>query len=266
MTSDFPATHSNPFSLLNSVVATVLPTNILGGRLRRRLGGPAVRPTGLLLALNVSSTSTAHSPPIRYCWNWCPFLTHHQRRRTRSKLRRIFGTPLADALVPALSTLVNTGYTDADAVVEGGTYNRTYDQSGTLVTYLPCPCSPRPSSAGAGGCRPRARRRLPDAFLPLRCAPRRCSRWTEHRQITYLPATVTPPAAVTARHSAPSPRVGHTRRSPRPSPARGSDLDGPLLVVAVAGPVHARSLAVAADRAVGGRADQLPAFLASTPV
>lgn len=46
MTSDFPAT-LNPFSLLNSVVATVLPDQhprrVDSGR---RLGGPAVRPTG----------------------------------------------------------------------------------------------------------------------------------------------------------------------------------------------------------------------------
>ena len=46
------------------------------------------------------------------------------------------GTPLADALQPALTILVNTGYTDVQTPSEGGTYNRTYDQSGVYTPFL----------------------------------------------------------------------------------------------------------------------------------
>ena len=45
-------------------------------------------------------------------------------------------TPLADALQPAAEILVNVGYTDVQTPSEGGTYNRTYDQSGTYTPYL----------------------------------------------------------------------------------------------------------------------------------
>jgi hypothetical protein len=45
-------------------------------------------------------------------------------------------TLLADALQPAAEILVNVGYTDVQTPSEGGTYNRTYDQSGTYTPYL----------------------------------------------------------------------------------------------------------------------------------
>lgn len=82
MTSDFPAT-LNPFSLLNSVVATVLPTNIPGGS---TLAGDSedllYARLGLLATLNVSSTSysTLAAADLPLLEPAAPSLTHHQRR------------------------------------------------------------------------------------------------------------------------------------------------------------------------------------------
>ena len=47
-------------------------------------------------------------------------------------------TPLADALQPALSILVNTGYTNVQTPFDGGTYNRVYTSadSGTPTPFL----------------------------------------------------------------------------------------------------------------------------------
>jgi hypothetical protein len=39
-------------------------------------------------------------------------------------------------LEPALEILVNTGYTDVVTPTDGGTYNRTYRQSGDYVPFL----------------------------------------------------------------------------------------------------------------------------------
>ncbi len=136
--SDFPAT-LNPVSLLNSVLATVLPTNLLGGAELAGAGKSEIyAKLGALAALNLSSTtySTLVSPDL-------PLL---EPLRLPSRIINLIagalglpvnlGTPLADALQPALSILVNTGYTDIQTPTEGGTYNRTYDQSGTYVPYL----------------------------------------------------------------------------------------------------------------------------------
>lgn len=136
--SDFPVT-LNPVSLLNSVLATVLPTNLLGGAaLAGDSDSEIYAKLGALATLNVSSStySTLVSPDL-------PLL---EPLRLPSRIVNAvagalglpinLGTPLADALEPALSILVNTGYTDIQTPTDGGTYNRTYDQSGTYVPYL----------------------------------------------------------------------------------------------------------------------------------
>ena len=138
LTSDFPAT-LNPVSLLNSLLATVLPTNLLGGAtLAGDTDSEIYAKLGALATLNVSSNtySTLVSPDL-------PLL---EPMRLPSRIINAvtgalglpinLGTPLADALEPALSILVNTGYTDIQTPTDGGTYNRTYDQSGTYVPYL----------------------------------------------------------------------------------------------------------------------------------
>ena len=139
--SDFPAT-LNPLSLLNSVVATVLPTHLLGGAtLAGATDSEIYAKLGALAVLGASSTSysTLVSPDL-------PLL---EPLRLPSRIINALagalglplnlGTPLADALQPALSILVNTGYTDVRTPTEGGTYTRSYDQSGTVVPYLSQP-------------------------------------------------------------------------------------------------------------------------------
>lgn len=136
--SDFPAT-LNPISLLNSVVATVLPTNLLSGvTLAGTSEDVLYARLGLLATLGVSSTS--------YSTLVAPDLPLLEPLRLPSRIINTvanaiglplnLGTPLADALQPALSILVNTGYTDVQTPTDGGTYNRSYKDSGTLVPYL----------------------------------------------------------------------------------------------------------------------------------
>ncbi|MCV7177715.1 PE-PPE domain-containing protein [Mycolicibacterium sphagni] len=136
--SDLPET-LNPFSLANTLLATVLPTNLLGGV---NLGGASLGDieTALGLLATLGSTSTTYSTLAP---NDLPLL-----EPLRLPVRLInavsnalghplnLGTPLADALQPALTILVNTGYTDVQTPTDGGTYNRTFDQSGDSVTFL----------------------------------------------------------------------------------------------------------------------------------
>ncbi|BBY63711.1 PE-PPE domain-containing protein [Mycolicibacterium helvum] len=136
--SDFPAT-LNPFSLTNTLLASVLPTNLLGGV---NLGGASLGDieTALGLLATLGSTSTTYSTLAP---NDLPLL---EPLRLPARLINAvsnalghplnLGTPLADALQPALTILVNTGYTDVQTPTNGGTYNRTFDQSGTATTFL----------------------------------------------------------------------------------------------------------------------------------
>ena len=136
--SDFPVT-LNPFSLVNSLLATVLPTYLLGGG---TLAGDSddllYTRLGLLATLNVASTSYSTFAP-----DDLPLL--EPLRLPARLINGVLGaigvpltlpTPLADALEPALEILVNTGYTDVVTPTDGGTYNRTYRQSGDYVPLL----------------------------------------------------------------------------------------------------------------------------------
>ncbi|GAY18807.1 PE-PPE domain-containing protein [Mycobacterium sp. shizuoka-1] len=138
MLSDFPAT-LNPFALANSVMATVLPTYLLDGV---ELKGTSVDTIegNLIALLTLGTPSTTYSTLVP---NDLPLL--EPLRLPSRILNAVFdaagvpiklGTPLADALQPALTILVNTGYTDVQTPSEGGTYNRTYDQSGQYVPFL----------------------------------------------------------------------------------------------------------------------------------
>jgi hypothetical protein len=136
--SDLPET-LNPFSLTNSLLATVLPTHLLGGV---KLGGASesdiVTALGLLATLGSTSTTYSTLAP-----NDLPLL---EPLRLPARLINAvsealghpldLGTPLVDALQPALTILVNTGYTDVLTPANGGTYNRTFDQFGTPTPFL----------------------------------------------------------------------------------------------------------------------------------
>ncbi|MGY4710612.1 PE-PPE domain-containing protein [Mycolicibacterium sp. CBM1] len=136
--SDLPAT-LNPFSLANTLLASVLPTHLLGGV---NLGGASLVDieTALGLLATLGSTSTTYSTLAP---NDLPLL---EPLRLPARLINAvssalghplnLGTPLADALQPALTILVNTGYTDVATPTEGGTYNRTFDQAGIPTPFL----------------------------------------------------------------------------------------------------------------------------------
>lgn len=140
--SDFPAT-LNPFSLLNSAF-TLLPTNLLGGV---ELKGVDTTALGLNIAgtLGILNRLTGIAPIT----NGAAFygtlqpddLPLLEPLRAPSRiLNALFGwelgTPLADALQPALEILVNTGYTDVQTPAQGGTYNRTFEQAADYVPFL----------------------------------------------------------------------------------------------------------------------------------
>ncbi|NTY61404.1 PE-PPE domain-containing protein [Mycolicibacterium sphagni] len=138
MLSDFPET-LNPFSLANSFMATVLPTYLLGGA---ELKGTSLNTIegNLIALLTLGAPSTSYSTLVS---TDLPLL--EPLRLPSRILNAVFkqvgipitlGTPLADALQPALEILVNTGYTDVQTPSEGGTYNRTYDQSGQYIPFL----------------------------------------------------------------------------------------------------------------------------------
>ncbi|MGB8406158.1 MAG: PE-PPE domain-containing protein [Mycobacterium sp.] len=136
--SDFPAT-LNPFSLVNSLLATVLPTNLLGGV---TLGGASTTDIGTNLGLlaTLGTPTTTYSTLVP---NDLPLL---EPLRLPSRIINFvlgklgvqakLGTPLANALQPALSILVNLGYTDVVLPRQGGTYNRSYTDQGTYTQFM----------------------------------------------------------------------------------------------------------------------------------
>ena len=136
--SDFPAT-LNPFALANSLAATLLPTNLLGGATLEGTSEDLIYTRlGLLVSLDLPSTSYSTFAPEDL-----PLL--EPLRLPARLINAVLGalgvpltlpTPLADALQPALEILVNTGYTDVVTPTDGGTYTRTYRQSGDYVPFL----------------------------------------------------------------------------------------------------------------------------------
>lgn len=163
--SDFPVT-LNPFSLTNSLLATVLPTNLIGGTTFAGASPDAIyAKLGALAALNVSSTTYSTLAP-----DDLPLLEPLRLpARLINAAFQALGVPvtvptlLADALQPAAEILVNVGYTDVVTPSEGGTYNRTYDQSGVYTPYLSVnPLTPAEWSQVPGD----VARALVNGFLP----------------------------------------------------------------------------------------------------
>ncbi len=136
--ADFPAT-ANLFALANTLMATFLPTYLLGGgTVEGADTDTIIGNLGSLLLLGTPSTSYSTFAPTDL-----PLL---EALRLPARIINLISTalghpidlptPIADALQPALSILVNIGYTDVQTPTEGGTYNRTYDQSATLTPWL----------------------------------------------------------------------------------------------------------------------------------
>lgn len=138
--SDFPAT-GNLFSLANSLMATLLPTNLLGGVALEGTTQDDIitNVVSALSPIGASSTTTygtlvptdlplleALRLPVRLI----------NLAATALGLGIDLPTPIADALQPALEILVNIGYTDVQTPTEGGTYNRTYTESGVNTPWL----------------------------------------------------------------------------------------------------------------------------------
>lgn len=147
--ADFPAT-LNPFSLLNSAFAA-LPTNVLGGvnlDSNFNAGDAGLNIAGVL-GIITKLTGGLYAVPDGQAFygtlipNDLPLL---EPLRLPSRIISLVSgalgnqidlpTPLADALQPALTILVNTGYTDVQTPTEGGTYNRLFNTSSQTIPFL----------------------------------------------------------------------------------------------------------------------------------
>ena len=203
--SDLPVT-LNPFAWANSAF-TVLPTNLLGGAELKGVDTTAVglNIAGVLGILNRESGGLAGISDGQGFYgtllpNDLPML-ESLRLPTRI-FNRIFktnaGTPLADALQPALTIAVNTAYTDVQTPTQGGLYNRTFDQAGDYVPLL----SQKPLTGAEWVQVPGDMARalvvgFQNAFPVLRFGKTAPVLTVDgnHLAITHPPAAVTPPAA-----------------------------------------------------------------------
>ncbi|MUL47471.1 hypothetical protein FZI85_13020 [Mycobacterium sp. CBMA293] len=133
----------NPFSLANNLVAGTLPTYLLRGistatltsQLTQQLAGlTGGLLTGNPLAVNIYLTIPTSTLPLM-----------EPMYLTGDVLNMIsFGTlgnpiyKLANALAPAMTSLVNLGYTDVVRNADG-TYSRTLDQAATPTPFMSFP-------------------------------------------------------------------------------------------------------------------------------
>jgi hypothetical protein len=139
--SDFAA-WPNPFSLANNLMALLLPTYILRGvdlsnltpqmeaQLKDILGKLGTDP----LALNLYLTLPANSLPLL---EPLYLLTDLTNLMTLGAFPNPLGI-IANALSPALTSLVNLGYTDVKRMPDG-TYIRTLDQAGDPTAFMSFP-------------------------------------------------------------------------------------------------------------------------------
>lgn len=237
--ADFPVT-LNPFAVTNSVMAG-LPTNLLGGVSLTGLieVGPdgTVSPTNTTdLGLNVASVlgivnrlsgglagiATGKAFYGTLLPNDLPLL--EPMRVTSRVLNAAFGwdvpTPVADALQPALTIAVNTGYTDVQTPTEGGLYTRTFEQAAEPVPLLSqAPLTWKERVQVPGDMARALVVGFQDTFPVLRFG-RPAPVLTvdgDHLAITYPPAAVTPPAA--AKVDAPDLRTDPSVTSAAAGPA-----------------------------------------------
>jgi hypothetical protein len=139
--SDFAA-WPNPFSIANNLMGFLLPTYILRGVDTSNLTPQlTTQLTDILskigtdpLALNLYLTLPANSLPLL---EPLYLLTDLTNLLTLGAFPNPLGT-LANALSPALTSLVNLGYTDAKRMPDG-TYIRTLDQAGDPTAFFSFP-------------------------------------------------------------------------------------------------------------------------------
>ncbi|MDT5016580.1 MAG: hypothetical protein QOD39_2740 [Mycobacterium sp.] len=139
--SDFAA-WPNPFSIANNLMGFLLPTYILRGvdmsRLTPQLSTQLTDILGKIgtdpLALNLYLTMPANSLPLL---EPLYLLTDLTNLLTLGAFPNPLGT-LANALSPALTSLVNLGYTDVKRMPDG-TYVRTLDQAGDPTAFFSFP-------------------------------------------------------------------------------------------------------------------------------
>lgn len=139
--SDFAA-WPNPFSVANNLMGFLLPTYILRGvdlsnltpqleaQLTDILGKLGTDPLALNLYLTLPSNSLPLLEPLY-------LLTDLTNIMTLGAFPNPLGT-LANALAPALTSLVNLGYTDVVRQPDG-TYIRTLDQAGDPTAFMSFP-------------------------------------------------------------------------------------------------------------------------------
>jgi hypothetical protein len=139
--SDFAA-WPNPFSIANNLMAFLLPTYILRGvdmsnltpqletQLKDILANIGTDP----LALNLYLTMPVNSLPLL---EPLYLLTDLTNLLTLGAFPNPLGT-LANALAPALTSLVNLGYTDVVRMPDGS-YVRTLDQAGDPTAFMSFP-------------------------------------------------------------------------------------------------------------------------------
>jgi hypothetical protein len=152
--SDFPVT-LNPFSLTNSLFAA-LPTNLLGGVSLKGIEDTTALGVNVASVLGIINRISGGLAGVDDGKAWYGTLLPNDLpileplRLPARLLNAIFGldlgTPFADALQPALTILVNTGYSDvvtpADIAADPALadkyqpYDRTFLTSGTTETFL----------------------------------------------------------------------------------------------------------------------------------
>jgi hypothetical protein len=139
--SDFAA-WPNPFSIANNLMGFLLPTYILRGvdlsRLTPQMEAQLKDILGKLgtdpLALNLYLTLPANSLPLL---EPLYLLTDLTNLMTLGAFPNPLGI-IANALAPALTSLVNLGYTDVKRMPDG-TYIRTLDQAGDPTAFMSFP-------------------------------------------------------------------------------------------------------------------------------
>ena len=139
--SDFAA-WPNPFSIANNVMGFLLPTYILRGvdlsnltpQLQAQLSGILSKIGTDPLALNLYLTLPANSLPLLEPLYLMTDLTNLM---TLGAFPNPLGT-IANALAPALTSLVNLGYTDVVRQADG-TYTRTLAAAGDPTPFMSFP-------------------------------------------------------------------------------------------------------------------------------
>ena len=141
--SDFAA-WPNPFSLANNLMAGILPTYILRGlsldtvteqltsQLDDILGGVLTGPLKINLYLTIPSATLPLLEPLYLLSDLTSVLTLGMGSVNPFSM-------LANALAPALTSLVNLGYTDAVFNPQTGAYERTLTDAGTPTGFFSFP-------------------------------------------------------------------------------------------------------------------------------